>query len=254
MIPVVTANSVCKRRQQIRSAQAGFTFLILLLVVAVMLWALASVATVWGTVIKREKERDLLFVGQQFRQALESYNKRSPQGTPRFPEKLEDLLLDNRMPGVQRHLRRLYRDPLTNREEWGLVRQGGRIVGVYSLAEGEPLLKSGFTPALAQFADASNYADWKFVAESATAAPGNAPIPAPGAAQPVIAAAVPPKPLEERQSIPSPAAPCTVGYDRAVESCWSIRSTDAENFKCEAEAQVVYNECMRAHVSQQLTK
>jgi type II secretory pathway pseudopilin PulG len=162
-------------RRPSRGRQLGITYLLLLSFVVVMGLALAAAATVWHTDARREKERELLFIGKQFRDALRSYA--SEGAPPQYPESLEQLVLDERVPVVRRHLRRIYADPLTGSAEWGLIRRGGRIIGVYSLAEGTPLLQAGFPEDWQQFAAAQAYADWRFQAEATAAeAPG-----APGA-------------------------------------------------------------------------
>ena len=47
-----------------------------------------------------------------------------------------------------RHLRRLYRDPLTGSADWGVVKgPDGGVIGVYSQAPGKPLKQDGFPPA-----------------------------------------------------------------------------------------------------------
>lgn len=155
----------------------GFTYIGLLIFIALMGIALAGAGTVWHTESLREKERELLFAGEQLRRAIGLYYERTP-GPKQFPQSLEDLLLDRRYPNVQRYLRQVYRDPLTGEPEWGLVRgpQGG-IVGVHSLAETRPLKRSGFRRDHEDFAVAVRHSDWKFVyrpAETAVpAAKGN---------------------------------------------------------------------------------
>jgi hypothetical protein len=73
---------------------------------------------------------------------------------------------------VQRYLRKLYRDPITASEEWGLVRgEDGGIVGVYSLSDRKPVKTAGFSKADAAFEGKSSYSDWKFIFASAAAAP-----------------------------------------------------------------------------------
>ena len=45
-----------------------------------------------------------------------------------------------------RHLRRLYRDPITGQDEWGLVEApGGGVMGVYSRSEDEPIKSGNFS-------------------------------------------------------------------------------------------------------------
>lgn len=123
---------------------------------------LAGAGQVWHTGAKREKERELLFVGNQYRQAIGRYYEASP-GAKQYPAKLDELIEDKRFPKSQRHLRQLYADPMTGRAEWGLVRAAGRITGVYSLSEETPLKTGNFAKLDAEFAQRTRYADWRFV-------------------------------------------------------------------------------------------
>ena len=141
----------------------GFTLLGLLFLVAGLGVATAAIGVAWQMAGQREKERELLFVGQEFRQALESYRSMGSSGGRRLPDSLETLVSDKRFPFTVRHLRRIYRDPMTGKAEWGLERDpGGGIVGVYSLSEGEPLQRANFPEYLEGFAEAKNYREWIF--------------------------------------------------------------------------------------------
>ncbi len=126
--------------------------------------ALAGTGMVWHTQVRREKERELLFVGDQFRRAIGQYFERSPGGDKRFPHSLDDLLLDKRYPATQRYLRRVYPDPITGKAEWGFVKgPEDRIVGVYSLSEDAPLKRAGFPANYEDFEGKERYHDWRFV-------------------------------------------------------------------------------------------
>jgi len=125
--------------------------------------ALAGTGTVWHTEVRREKERELLFVGDQFRRAIAQYYERSPGGDKRFPRSLDDLLLDKRYPATQRYLRRVYPDPITGKA-WGFVKgPEDRIVGVYSLSQDAPLKRAGFPTNYEEFEGKEHYREWRFV-------------------------------------------------------------------------------------------
>ena len=144
----------------------GFTYIGVLLAVVFIGVALVATGTVWQQTRQREKERELLFVGSQFRQALEGYYENPPPGkAKKFPPKLDDLLQDDRYPDVRRYLRKIYRDPMTGDTEWGLLRGADKgIVGLYSLSKGEPLKTAHFDPEDAQLADKRHYHEWRFIA------------------------------------------------------------------------------------------
>lgn len=111
---------------------------------------------------QRDAEAELLFVGEQYRQAIASYWAVSPGGVHTLPTRVEDLLLDSRFPQPRRHLRRPYADPLAPKQPWGLVRSGVAILGVFSQAAGEPFRQSGFDDAERDFEGARSYAGWRF--------------------------------------------------------------------------------------------
>ena len=143
--------------------QKGVALLSLLLAVALIGLGAAGAGELWSRVQQRERERDLLFAGNQIRAAIAQYYLRSP-GAARYPKKLEDLLLDERHPAVTRHLRRLYADPMTGQPVWGLVEApGGGIMGVHSLSGGAPLKRSGFSKENKDFETATRYSEWRFL-------------------------------------------------------------------------------------------
>jgi type II secretory pathway pseudopilin PulG len=153
-----------------RCHQRGFGYLMVLFTLAAMGLLLAGAGQVWHTVAQREREADLLFVGNQFRRAIGSYYQRTPDAVKQYPKRLEDLLEDHRHPVPLRHLRMLYRDPVTGSAEWGLVKNGDRIVGVHSLATASPL-KSRFLPRDAAFDGSTSYDQWVFSHNAAGVAP-----------------------------------------------------------------------------------
>lgn len=148
-----------------RRCAAGFTLLGLLFVIAALGVGMAALGTTWHTAAQREKERELLFAGDQYRRAIQSFWQMPlPQGTPRrLPRGIDELLEDPRFPNTVRHLRRIWRDPMTNDVEWGLQKDPeGGILGVYSLSDREPFKHGGFPATYVQFAEATTYRDWVF--------------------------------------------------------------------------------------------
>lgn len=147
-----------------RRDHRGFTYIGVLAFVAIMGTALAGTAQLWHTMQQREKERELLFIGHQFRLALDRYARLAPRNASRAPRRLEDLLQDPRTPSVQRYLRKIYVDPMTGSAEWGLVTgANGEIHGVHSLSKAEPLKKANFAFPDRQFEGANRYSDWVFM-------------------------------------------------------------------------------------------
>ncbi len=151
----------CLRRVR---AESGFTYLVLLAVVAAMGIVLATAGEVWHMALKREKERELLFVGDQFRHAFNLYSQHTPGNARRYPLSLEELLKDSRSPGVVRYLRKIYHDPITGSTKWGLIKgPNGEIFGIHSLSEDEPVKKSGFSLADMKFEGRTKYSEWVFM-------------------------------------------------------------------------------------------
>ena len=140
--------------------QRGFTYIGFMITVAMTGAGLAAYGEFASHAAKREKEAELLFRGEQYREAIASYYKKEQ----RYPKALEELLEDKRYPMPVRHLRRLYRDPITGQDEWGVVEApGGGVMGVYSKSEDAPVKSGNFSEKNQEFADAQRYADWKFI-------------------------------------------------------------------------------------------
>ena len=166
------------RRLVMRRAP-GFTYLTVLFVVAFMGVGMAFVGEAWHTAAVREREVELLHVGNQYRKAIERYYKSGPA---QYPRALSDLLKDPRKPGIERHLRSAYPDPVTGKNEWGIVKSpDGGVMGVYSLSEAKPFKITNFRLQDRDFEKAAKYADWKFVfvqtAPAAPTQPGVKPLP-----------------------------------------------------------------------------
>ncbi|WP_175048169.1 type II secretion system protein [Duganella vulcania] len=140
--------------------QRGFAYLWTLMLVAFMGVGLTIAADLYTTAMRRDKERELLFIGHEFRHALEGYNKAN--GAGQYPLTLEELLKDPRFPSAKRHLRRLYNDPITGKPDWALVLQQGRIVGIRSTSAQRPIKQDNFDDDDAGLAKKPRYADWLF--------------------------------------------------------------------------------------------
>ncbi len=115
--------------------QGGFSYLLLLFAVAALGIASAGSALMWSTLAQTERERELLFIGGEFSRALGRYYAASPVEPKRYPATLNDLVEDRRQPTPLRHLRKIYFDPVTHSQDWGLVMSDGQIRAVYSKSE-----------------------------------------------------------------------------------------------------------------------
>jgi type II secretory pathway pseudopilin PulG len=179
--------------------QAGFTYLTVMFIVAILLGGLAIVGETWETSARREREAELLFIGNQYRRAIGLYYLATPGVIKAYPRQIEDLLKDPRQPGTMRHLRKLFPDPMTGKPFVVIKGADGGVQGVASASDVAPLKVAGFRVRDAIFEGAQKYSEWKFIHTPPAAA---AVTPAAGAAATGAAGAKPPT-----DPIQSPGAP-----------------------------------------------
>lgn len=118
-----------------RAAARGFTYLLLLLAIAIGSAGLAALGTQWRTALQRERETELIFRGNAIAAAIAAYRHAQP-GLPQWPHSFDDLLDDRRGPAPRRHLRRVYTDPFTGRADWiPTPTEDGGFRGVRSRSE-----------------------------------------------------------------------------------------------------------------------
>ncbi|MDB5774356.1 MAG: type secretion system pseudopilin PulG [Herbaspirillum sp.] len=181
---------LCHRRHPHRAGRAGgqdgFTYVALLIVLAVIAIASAATLQMGALLQRRQAERELLSIGHEFSAALTSYAAATPVGQLTTPPTLEVLLKDPRYPNITRHLRKLYADPITGKAEWGLVKapDGNGIVGIHSLSTTAPIKIGNFEPEFQALAGRTSYTDWIFraaVPRSPPSGPVNGATPAVGA-------------------------------------------------------------------------
>ncbi len=143
--------------------QTGFTYLAILFAIAIVGVLLSRTGINTTQANQREKEIELLYKGNQYRQAIALYYERTPGVVKRYPAKLEDLLSDERYNPPQHYLRKLYRDPITNQVQWGQVMapEGG-IMGVHSLSDATPIKITNFDYANLVFEGVTKYSGWVF--------------------------------------------------------------------------------------------
>lgn len=143
----------------------GFTYIVVLMMVLIIGIMLGAAGQVWTTVMKREREAELLFRGGQIRNAIEQWHTSFKRGGPP-PHPIVDLkdLLQNPYSLQKiRYLRRLYKDPITG-EDWVIVKDPAKgIIGVASSSEQTPLKQGGFPEPFTDFEGKTKYSDWQFV-------------------------------------------------------------------------------------------
>jgi type II secretory pathway pseudopilin PulG len=185
--------------------QGGFSYLLLLFAVAALGIASAGSALMWSTLAQTERERELLFIGGEFARALQRYFDASPAEPKRYPATLQELLEDKRQPTPLRHLRKIYFDPMTRSQDWGLVISGGQIRAVHSKSE-----KPARITVLPPWVDATGD-------KVANALKSTAPAPGAAVSSPAMAAALPSRNKSDAQRhadwlfVPIPTGPAAEG-------------------------------------------
>ncbi|MBV8210760.1 MAG: type II secretion system protein [Burkholderiaceae bacterium] len=144
------------------AAARGLVLLALLIMLILVGVGALGAAEVWSTTLKREREAQLLFVGEQYRRAIGDYWRMSP-GRRAYPPSIDVLLTDDRFPNPVHHLRRVYRDPMTEAGDFEPILQANAMIGVHSTSTDAPMKKTNFPPRLAQFENAESYAAWQFI-------------------------------------------------------------------------------------------
>jgi type II secretory pathway pseudopilin PulG len=168
----------------------GFTYIGLLIAVAIMGIMLSAAGTLWSIASKREKEVELIFIGHQVRSAIARYYA---AGGFRYPRELADLVSDERSAVPRHFLRKIYRDPMTGQADWQIIRAAdGGVMGIASSSKDKSMKRANFEPLEAGFKDMDCYCDWQFLYEPRRArargnlgtapsiGPGFSPTPGPG--------------------------------------------------------------------------
>ncbi|RYC43339.1 hypothetical protein DEH81_12520 [Pectobacterium zantedeschiae] len=153
--------------------QGGFTYLFVLLALTVLAGMLLKSQESVQTYHRQQQEEELLFRGEQIRQAIEDYQSAS-YGNGCYAVSVEQLLEDRRSSKVHYHLRHRFIDPLTGNQQWGMIYDPqGRWIGVRTQGHGRPLRKEGFSTKIdaSKFKKAKDYAEWMFTVKPDASAP-----------------------------------------------------------------------------------
>lgn len=146
-----------------KQQQSGYILLGVLVLIMVAGLTLTQAGAKWSDARKREREHELLKVGDTIRKAIGNYYNQTPDVVKQYPPNLEALLLDNRHPEPRRYLRKLYIDPITQREGWGILEApSGGVMGVYSLSADKPYKTKNFRLKYRHFENKKYYGEWYF--------------------------------------------------------------------------------------------
>lgn len=144
------------------SLELGYALIGLLVLLVITGLALGEAGASWSQARQREKEWELLKVGDEFRRAIQQYYSESPGLVKQYPPTLDALVKDDRFPIPKRHLRQIYVDPITGSRQWGTLRTEIGITGVYSMSDDVPIKKKNFPLIYQSFEDKNDYGDWIF--------------------------------------------------------------------------------------------
>jgi type II secretory pathway pseudopilin PulG len=113
--------------------EKGYTLAVVVVFTTVLLVSLSEAVINWQKAVQREREQELIFRGKQFIRAIELWQRKFP-GT--YPTSIDALLNTNNM----RFLRKKWKDPITNSEEWRLIKLNpdGSISGLSIVPTGGP--------------------------------------------------------------------------------------------------------------------
>ncbi len=173
--------------------QRGGVLVLLLVLVSLLGIGLLVAGQSWKDQAQREREIELLWRGEQYRLAIQSYYQQQAAGVQgQFPASLEELIEDRRGPQVRKHIRQLFPDPMTQQPFAPVKGPDGRVRGVRSDSLLKPFKTDGFTEHQQGFELASSYSEWAFVYRPPRAKP------------PVLSTQKTPKQIVEGLGIPSP--------------------------------------------------
>lgn len=164
-IEAITQADAATRGRSLPARCGGFTYVSLMLALALLSLGLSVAGPQWAQQAQRERERELMRIGALYAEALGQFRDQSPGSSKQFPLRLEYLLADPRFVGTRRHLRKLYADPVSFGHPWGLIRDAeGGIIGVYSSSDQSPLAAGAQILGKLKLPVAKKYSDWKFMA------------------------------------------------------------------------------------------
>jgi len=161
-------------RTRLIVAEGGFTYIALLIAIAIIGITASVVGPAWKATARMEKERELLWRGNQFRIAIGRFYKfGSVHGKVNsFPAELKELTEDGRFAGKVRHLRKVYTDPMTGKDDWVLMLDTNqRIIGLHSASDETPMKKDNFSEDDKDFKGKARYSEWVFMYNPVTPQP-----------------------------------------------------------------------------------
>ncbi len=144
-----------------RRQETGFSYLMVMIAIALMGLATTMAARQWKTMVQRDLEADLLAKGIEIQTALALYSASAKAGRVVLGEVYPQTLAELTRP-PKPFLRKVYLDPM-GRDEWELLRAPtGGIMGVRSKSRHKPIKQGNFPLAVRHFEGKPTHYDWVF--------------------------------------------------------------------------------------------
>ena len=119
--------------------QRGFTYLWVLVAIAVLGIGLVAASEVWQPTARRQRLEQLEWAGTQYTKAIGAYVESTPGIGKNYPEHIDELLEDRRFAVPRRHLRQFYGNPVALDGHWELIMGSDlRIHGVRARLPWDP--------------------------------------------------------------------------------------------------------------------
>jgi hypothetical protein len=111
--------------------EKGYTLAVVVVFTSVLLVGLSEAMINWQKAMQREREEELIFRGKQYMRAIELWQRKFRNT---WPTTIDALLNTNNT----RFLRKRWKDPITNSEEWRLIKMNpdGSISGLTIIPSG----------------------------------------------------------------------------------------------------------------------
>jgi type II secretory pathway pseudopilin PulG len=103
---------------QDRGSEAGFTMVLLMASIAIMLILLGAATPGWRYLTKNDREEELIFRGGQIADAIQRYQRKNGNA---FPASLDVLVKG-------KYLRKAYTDPMVPDGKWRFLRPGEAVI------------------------------------------------------------------------------------------------------------------------------
>jgi type II secretory pathway pseudopilin PulG len=118
-------------------SERGYTLVAVVIGIAILTILTAAVAPAVSLIMQRDREEELIFRGRQYVRAIVIFQKRYG----RMPTSLKELYTNR-----PRTIRKLFKEPICNCDDWGLIIQGTPDATGGTGATGPPSRNPPITP------------------------------------------------------------------------------------------------------------